>query len=742
MKLLLSVVVFLVCVVCKSNTTNVALSASFADVSAAYAASSAGDVVKIPVGVGYWTNLIHIIPTKRVSFIGSGMTNGTVLYNNIASPITAFPEFFFITNSISSPDSGLPIRISSMEFRRGTTGGVAAARSVIAIDCKSPLIRLDHLNFNNVNTRPLSTFDVGTNIFAGVMDHCTSYNPNNSGGMFFDGGTYGNEAWTKPVPFGSTNGFFFIEDCIFTNGVNRAMTDGRAGTYYCVRFNTNYNVSYENHEMFGRKRSARGQLIHNNYFWAAVTSENATVCRSGTYYIYSNTVAGAVPGIMRFLVSRYDSQDVPWGEASGTNVWDLNDPVNYASGTHTGTNHSTVLVDTNVFWGTNNYWLSKSIINLDYPTVQWTNQINAGNISASTSNTISVSAPANSGSQLYWTNGNRYTIRRVISIFDQPGIGAGDMVVTTSDTVPGTNQTTGLPGWTHNVLDPCYVWANTGTSPGTNVAGAGLYYTITQGSNWIYGIPPGYVDNVPHPHPFAVYLDGQSGPGITDGGSTGYPTIAGIANQTIIQDTATGTLNVTLGSGVTNVNNYTVTTASTLTTLVPNTGTNYVFGGSGANRTLVIYPEPGQYGITLITLTVTDEVGHTGGTQFQLTVTQTPSQPPTITAIADITTTVGHIGGPSSFTIGDPVTPAANLTLTGVSSNHGVLLDSFIFFGGSDSNRTVAVIPISDGTTTVTVTVQDDAARMASTNFLVTVHGNTTTLLDRKQRRTLVIQRQ
>jgi hypothetical protein len=64
---------------------------------------------------------------------------------------------------------------------------------------------------------------------------------------------------------------------------------------------------------------------------------------------------------------------------------------------------------------------------------------------------------------------------------------------------------------------------------------------------------------------------------------------------------------------------------------------------------------------------------------------------------------------PIAFTIGDPETAAANLTVSGASANPGLLPNANIVFGGSDSNRTVALTPTTGqiGVAPITLTVSD-----------------------------------
>ena len=95
---------------------------------------------------------------------------------------------------------------------------------------------------------------------------------------------------------------------------------------------------------------------------------------------------------------------------------------------------------------------------------------------------------------------------------------------------------------------------------------------------------------------------------------------------------------------------------------------------------------------------------------------------PTISDIANQTTTPNTAKGPINFTIGDTETAPAMLTLIGASSNPDLVPTANIVFGGSGANRTVTVTPAAGqtGNTTITVTVCDGFA-FASDTFTLTV---------------------
>jgi hypothetical protein len=96
---------------------------------------------------------------------------------------------------------------------------------------------------------------------------------------------------------------------------------------------------------------------------------------------------------------------------------------------------------------------------------------------------------------------------------------------------------------------------------------------------------------------------------------------------------------------------------------------------------------------------------------------------PTISSIANQTTTANTAVGPLSFTVGDVETAAANLTVSGASSNTTLVPTANIVFGGSGANRTVMVTPAANqtGTSTITVTVSDGSLT-ATTTFTLTVN--------------------
>lgn len=85
------------------------------------------------------------------------------------------------------------------------------------------------------------------------------------------------------------------------------------------------------------------------------------------------------------------------------------------------------------------------------------------------------------------------------------------------------------------------------------------------------------------------------------------PTITGLSDQSLPQDTSTPVLSFTVADSDSPVGNVTVTATSSDTNLIPAEG--LVLGGSGANRTLQITPAADAIGMTMITIRAVDPDG-------------------------------------------------------------------------------------------------------------------------------------
>ena len=174
-----------------------------------------------------------------------------------------------------------------------------------------------------------------------------------------------------------------------------------------------------------------------------------------------------------------------------------------------------------------------------------------------------------------------------------------------------------------------------------------------------------------------------------DTGPNTAPTISALAAQTVAEDTGTGALAITVGDAETAAGSLTLTGGTTNSTLVP--VANIVFGGTGANRTVTVTPAPNQSGTATITVTVSDSQA-TASTSFLFTVTAV-NDLPTISALANQTTSAGTAVGPLALTVGDVETAVGSLTLSGDTTNSTLVPVANIAFGGTGANRTVTVTP-------------------------------------------------
>ncbi|HKS36835.1 MAG TPA: Ig-like domain-containing protein [Verrucomicrobiae bacterium] len=144
---------------------------------------------------------------------------------------------------------------------------------------------------------------------------------------------------------------------------------------------------------------------------------------------------------------------------------------------------------------------------------------------------------------------------------------------------------------------------------------------------------------------------------------------------------------------------------------------------SGQAPNLVYTPQTNYSGLDSFRFRVND--GAMNSTQATVSVTVTNlNTAPTISAIADQVTTQNVATAAIPFVVGDAQSASGNLTLSGVSSNPGLVPDANIVFGGADAARTVTVTPVLDqtGSATITVTVSDGNLT-SSQAFVVTVNA-------------------
>jgi uncharacterized repeat protein (TIGR01451 family) len=199
------------------------------------------------------------------------------------------------------------------------------------------------------------------------------------------------------------------------------------------------------------------------------------------------------------------------------------------------------------------------------------------------------------------------------------------------------------------------------------------------------------------------------------------PTIQSIGNRSIAEDTTLGPLALAISDSETPAESLVLTGASSNPSLVP--ASSIVYGGSGTARSFSVNPATNAWGTVWITNTVTDGDGLSTSTSFMLTVTSVPD-PPVITDILNQSGNEDTVIGPILFVIGDAESSATTLNLSGASTAPGLIPNANIQFGGSGSNRTVTLRPLTNqfGTATISITVGDGTS-MTTDQFVVTVNS-------------------
>ena len=200
------------------------------------------------------------------------------------------------------------------------------------------------------------------------------------------------------------------------------------------------------------------------------------------------------------------------------------------------------------------------------------------------------------------------------------------------------------------------------------------------------------------------------------------PTISAIADVAIPMNTATSALGFTVDDFEDGATPLTLA-ATADNGILLNAGTDFLFGGSGANRTLTVTPQTNNVGVATITVTVTDSAAVSTNVTFVLTVTDA-TDAPAIAPTANIVITRDQTSAAFGFTVSDPQ-GVGTLGAPSADSQNTTLIQAGDFtFGGTAPNLTFTITPqpaqigsavctvfISDGTFTAsrsfTVLVQD-----------------------------------
>ena len=210
---------------------------------------------------------------------------------------------------------------------------------------------------------------------------------------------------------------------------------------------------------------------------------------------------------------------------------------------------------------------------------------------------------------------------------------------------------------------------------------------------------------------------------LTVTGLNDAPTITPIENVSIMAGQSSALLPFTVGDSETPAASLSISASSSNSALVPEGGIQ--LSGSGAARSVRVFPATGLTGTATITLTVSDG-GASASTSFVVTVSPSDAAP-TISALNNRSLAMGSSTGAIPFVVGDKVVSAAMLTVTANSSNLYLVPLSSITLGGSGANRTLSITPIANGSGTSTITLSvSNGTLTTSTSFVLTVNAPNT----------------
>jgi uncharacterized repeat protein (TIGR01451 family) len=198
------------------------------------------------------------------------------------------------------------------------------------------------------------------------------------------------------------------------------------------------------------------------------------------------------------------------------------------------------------------------------------------------------------------------------------------------------------------------------------------------------------------------------------------PYVTDIPDQTIDEDTETARLPFSITDEESTSGSLDLSAMSSNPTLVP--PDNIVFRGTGANRNVTVTPAPDQFGTALISVIVSDGADSTVRT-FQVTVNSV-NDPPSLSAIADQTTSEDTATGMIPFTVNDVETPLNSLVVRATSSDPALVPNSAITLGGNGANRTLTILPAANqaGLATIFLSVTDGDSAGVTNTFVLTVN--------------------
>ncbi len=478
------------------NTINAA-SCSRDDVSAALSSIVADNTtVNIPAGACTWSTGLVYTQTNSFTWQGAGAqsagpygvnaTTGsdvTIIYDNIDHSV-GDPGVVKITTI-----AGKSLRITGTAFLNAPGNTSHGFNGIVRISGPSTSVRLDHNHFNSSNAPNWSNLDVRFSDVLGVFDHNFVEFHKNSIGIFDPNWqsptctgscTNGHGSWNDLSYWGSSQAMFLEDNTI--SGLAPLIThfnDCSEGGRYVIRHNTMlHGAATQQHNGAGGNEGCRASEEYQNYAVNDSTPTGAFLYgRAGGSLVWGNTISG------------YFAVEGAYNDRSSSGQVDHSGPAPNGFGMAAGlTPHvGTVTVSGNTItqasgdtFDTN--WIPGTVmIVVDGSTNQWV-QINA--VTSATSATIltgsgeSVTCAASPCDYYVGSPWDGNTDYYGYPTINQMGRGKGDLL---SGGFPDMiNTTTGTQSYTHEALDPIYVWDNKLSSANTYWATGAIYNFVSK----------------------------------------------------------------------------------------------------------------------------------------------------------------------------------------------------------------------------------------------------------------------
>jgi hypothetical protein len=529
-----------------------ARSASLIDVTTAVALAKDGDTVLVPAGSASWSNELDI--SKAITVKGATTIDVTIGGLPVDKPYPAPPYSAANDKTIITRDNqngghsvvitasnGKKIRFSGFTFLKGTSKTLQGCIQVKGVATDSPAttgVRIDNCHFANVTAADvIHTFGC---VF-GVMDHCLVESANNQLELIWhsayvepgapSGATRinGEGSWADDANWGSYK-FWFFEDNIVrsidlsTNtvkGPGSGAIDCKQGGRYVLRHSrlfdsegsTSHGTEGSGNGNTSAERGMRAAEVYRNNYYQSVSHNAGGELRSGNIMFHDNHFYGAQPNSgIALVLFREDEAWAGLGGANGSNSWDQNDPILYASGlsaTASGCNTcgaDVVMTAQGSPGWKPNQWVNYELTNLDQTVARKGLSYNNAKIKSNTANTITTYGVGTVSFQptLVWAVGNRFEIRKVLSALDQTGRGKGSYITYSAHMSAG--NTLGRASiWPNQIREPSFAWNNViGQSTSSpNLTLHSGYPSIHENQDFFNRAPQ--AGDPPNSYPYAEY---------------------------------------------------------------------------------------------------------------------------------------------------------------------------------------------------------------------------------------------